>query len=538
MGAPGSGALNAGYAVTYGDLGETNRMNLVNLLDRQRQERQDKIDAQKEADKAHQFALQKYYGTELDPSKYQTSTPLDQFINPAASQSLKDISDLIYKGASDEDVESAANQATSELQNMYQIGTSIKNNIATSAKGLEGDPGIDQGALQLHSNLMAFYKKDPTTGHIIPKTKEEIKQLDPQYNYAADILQNHPEWVAKDKGNVDWIGMKKLFTPSSVDVSGTHYTSPGVKSKHDAKATIYDGLQTLTKDDSGAFKVSTLSDPIITTDANGNQVKIDAIPQSTLNTLQKTPGAKANMDVATQRWLAQNYPDQPQPAPGTQHFEDMKRIMGFQMMKDFGAKAISDKTDENRSALRIRLDLGGSLPGQGKEVKDGSTPDISASFKDINGADFQSSDGKVNGTIENGVFQPAKKSLFSPLFGGGYKAGQEITGTIPVDKLPASVYKAAQSYISNNDITGETVPGTDKDGNPTSKEIPTGRVKVKIGGDGQIQAIRTDKGWFDVGDRENANVNLLNKTRSIKNKIEGKLPDAKTKKTAADYGLN
>jgi hypothetical protein len=252
------------------------------------------------------------------------------------------------------------------------------------------------------------------------------------------------------------------------------------------------------------------------------------------------------MDVATQRWLAQNYPDQPQPAPGTQHFEDMKRIMGFQMMKDFGAKAISDKTDENRSALRIRLDLGGSLPGQGKEVKDVSTPDISASFKDINGADFESSDGKVKGTIENGVFQPAKKGVFSPLFGATYKPGQEMTGTIPVDKLPASVYRAAKAYIQDNDITGEKELVVDKDGNPetnkegnqTGRKLPTNRVKVKIGGDGQIQAIRTDKGWFDVGDRENSNVNLLNKTRSIKNKIEGKLPDAKNKKTAADYGLN
>jgi hypothetical protein len=271
--APGTGALNAGYAVTYGDLGETNRTNLVNLLDRQNQEHQDKIDAQQKADAAHKFALQKYYGPEFDPSNYATLTDMDKRLPDMAEALHKKVSDLIYKGASDQDIENEANQGAATLRNMYQIGTSIKRNIDASAEGLKGDKGIDLGALNLQSNLMAFYKKDPTTGQLVPKSDAEVGQLDPQYNYAADILQNHPEWVAKNKGNVDWVGMKKAFPAISQDVSGAHYTSPGVKSKHDAKATIYDGLQTVSKDKNGVYQVSTLSDPVITTDANGNQIR-------------------------------------------------------------------------------------------------------------------------------------------------------------------------------------------------------------------------------------------------------------------------
>lgn len=534
---PGSGALNAGYAVTYGDLGEANRMNLVRYLDQQNQDRQDKIDAQQQADAAHKFALQKYYGKEFDPSNFDTQTDLNQRLSDMASGSLKRVSDLINSGASDEDIDNAANQELSGIQKTYQVASAVKRNIDTSMEGLQSDKTLAPylGSLKKQAFINALYTKDPN-GKVRLKTDQELSQIDPNQNFAGDILQNNPQLVVP--GNIDWNAQLKKFTAKTFKNSGEYYSSPGVKRSGAYEAQYYDGAQKIATDKKGVTSVETANDPIFTKDANGNPVKIDQAPDYVMTALQSTPGEKANMDVATQRWLAQHYPNSPQPAPNTPEFEVAKKNMVYDGLNKLSPKLISSSDKVNESAAKIRLDLGYPMPGSGKGngSDNNSTPDISASFKDINGADFESSDGKIKGTIENGVFVPAKKSIFSPLFGATYKPGQEITGTIPVDKLPASVYKAAQSYISNNDITGETTPVTNTNG--TTKEEPTGRVKVKIGADGQIQAIRTDKGWFDVGDRENANVNLLNKTRSIKNKIQGTLPDAKTKKTAADYGLN
>jgi hypothetical protein len=372
---------------------------------------------------------------------------------------------------------------------------------------------------------------------------EDYSQLDPQYNYADDILQNHPALVAKDKGNVDWNGMQKLFMPKTQELSGEHYTSPGVKSSNDFKATYMDGLQTLSRDPKGVYDVSTLSDPIITKDANGNPIKIDALPRSTLNTMQKTPGAKANMDVATQRWLAQTAPDKPQPAPGTEDFENAKAIMAYQMMKGFSAKSISDKQKVNTAPIVIRQQLGYPPPGTKTTDTGDNNANISASFKDITGAPFSGvgSAKGITGSIVNGKFQPTKKGLFSPMFNSSPQYnGQEMTGEIPIDKLPASVYKSLTDYLPKADIPGEVK--VDDNGHPIlddkGKTQPTGYVKVKIGADGSIIAVDTDRGLFTVPDRTNANIKLQNSTTTMKRKQHYNLPDANSKKTAADYGLN
>jgi hypothetical protein len=535
--APGSGALNAGYAVTYGDLGETNRMNLVNLLDRQNEERQQRLQAQQQADAAHKFALQKYYGNQFNPDNYKTDTDLDKRLSDMAGNSLKRVSDLINSGASDQDIESAANQEAGGLQKTYQIISTVKRNVDGSLEGLQNDKTLAPylGSLKKQALVHALYTKDPKTGQLRLKNDQELSQVDPNQNFAGDILQHTPELVVP--GDVDYNGFLKTLPVANQKLTGEWYSSPGVKHKSAFDASWYDGAQKLVQDHKGAYHIETANEPIETTDPNGNPIKINQIPQSVINTMQSTPGAKAKLDVATMQYLAQHSPNV-SVEPGTPAFETAKKAMVYDMLDKNAPKRISQGQEVNKSASLIKLELGYPMPGSGNKGNGNgdSNADISASFKDINGADFESSDG-IKGTIENGVFQPEKKGLFSPLYGRSYKPGQEMTGTIPIDKLPASVYKAAQAYISNNDITGETVPGTDKDGNPTSKEVPTGRVKVKIGADGQIKAIRTDKGWFDVGDRENANINIVNKGLSIKHKIPSKLPDAKTKKTAADYGL-
>lgn len=514
---PGSGAENAGYAVTYGDLGETNRMNLVRMLDQQNQERQDKIQAQQQADAAHKFALQKYYGKEFDPSNYDTQNDLNKRITDMSSEGLKSVSDLINSGASDEDVESAANQAVGKLRQTYQLGTALQRNIDTSLEGYKNDKTLAPyfGNIKKNAELNILYKKDPATGKLVLKSNDELAQLDPEHNYAADILQNHPELIVP--GNVDWQGFKKAFTPVSQELSGAHYTAPGVKSKNDFKATWLDGLQDLVKDDKGVYHVITKSEPIVTTDANGKEVKIDALPKSTLDVLQSTPGMKAQLDVATMHYLAQHSPNV-SVEPGTPAFENAKAIMAYQMMRDFGAKAISDKHDESRAGLRIRMDMGVPMPGSGNGSKSGEDlkAQTQASFNDITDVPFTGDNG-VKGTIVNGQFQPAKRGLFAPLYGPKYDGG-ELIGTLPIDNLPVSVFNAVTAGNSKNNITGE------KD----DIDRPTGQVKVKIK-DGEITAIKTDHGWFDVNSRENANIKLQNSTTSMKSKEHYKLPDTQKK---------
>jgi hypothetical protein len=288
-----------------------------------------------------------------------------------------------------------------------------------------------------------------------------------------------------------------------------------VKHKSAFDASWYDGAQKLVQDHKGAYHIETANEPIETTDANGNPIKINQIPQSVINTMQSTPGAKAKLDVATMQYLAQHSPNV-SVEPGTPAFETAKKAMVYEMLDKNAPKRISQGQEVNKSASLIKLELGYPMPGSGKETG-GDKPDISASFRDITDAPFVGSNG-VQGTIKDGTFVPDKINKF---FGTKYDGG-EITGTVPLDKLPASVFYAVKSYIANNDISGETAP------NDKGKEVPTGLVKVKIN-NGQISAVKTNKGWFDVGDRTNANINTYNKTHSIKQKKNIIQPDT-TKK--------
>jgi hypothetical protein len=512
MGAPGSGALNAGYAVTYGDLGETNRMNLVNLLDRQNQERQDKIDAQKQADEAHKFALQKYYGKEFDPNNFDTGTDLNQAINEALLKGKKNLAEIINNpNSSDEDIDNAAQQALTPAMKLYQIGTAVKRNVDGSVEGLKGDKNLDVGSLQKQAYVNALYTRDPQTGKLRLKNDQELSQIDPEHNYAADILQNHPELVAK--GDVDYNGFLKTLPVANQKLTGEWYSSPGVKHKSAFDASWYDGAQKLVQDNKGAYHITTANDPIQTTDANGNPVTINQIPQSVINTMQSTPGAKAKLDVATMQYLAQHSPNV-SVEPGTPAFETAKKAMVYEMLDKNAPKRISQGQEVNKSAALTRIELGYPMPGQGGG---GTATDklsqTQASFNDINDTPFVGDNGMV-GNINNGQFTQKKGvlSAFSPKYDGG-----EITGSIPIEKLPISVRDAVASWSKGNDITSEK----DDLGDPTNM------VKVKIN-NGVVTGVKTKSGqWFDVNSLTNANIKQQNSTVTMKQKqhyIQGTKP--------------
>jgi hypothetical protein len=233
--------------------------------------------------------------------------------------------------------------------------------------------------------------------------------------------------------------------------------------------------------------------------------------------MQSTPGAKAKLDVATMQYLAQHSPNV-SVEPGTPAFEMAKRAMVYEMFDKNAPKRISKGQDINKSGSLIRMELGYPMPGSSNGSKSGEDlkQETQASFNDITDVPFVGDNGVV-GTISNGKFQPRKGILgaFTPKYDGS-----EVEGSIPLDKLPVSVFNAVTAGNSKNDITGEK----DNVGDPI------GKVKVKIT-DGQITAIKTDHGWFDVNSRQNANIKVENTTRSIKDKEKYKLPDANKAKT-------
>jgi hypothetical protein len=501
-------------------------MNLVNLLDRQNQERQDKIDAQQQADAAHKFALQKYYGKEFDPNNFDTGTDLNKSINDALISGKKNLAEIINNpNSSDEDIDNAAQQALTPAMKLYQTGMAVKRNIDTSMEGLKGDKTLAPylGSLKKQAYINALYTKDGDKVRL--KNDSELSQLNPDQDYAGDILKNNPQLVVP--GDVDVDGFLKGLPVANHKLNGAWYSSPGVKHKSNFEANTYQGVQKLVQDDKGAYSVQTANEPITTTDANGNKVQVNQIPQDVVSSMQSSPGAKAKLDVATMQYLAQHNISA---EPNTPAFETAKRAMLYDVFDKKVAKGISQGQDVTTAPIVIKEQMGYPMPGSSKGSDTGdNNANISASFKDITDTPFTGSNG-VQGTINNGTFIPKKPGAFDPLYKATYDPTTTMTGTIPIDKLPASVYHAAKAYIADNDITGETAP------NDKGKETPTGFVKVKIS-NGQISSIKTDKGWFDVGDRTNANINTYNKTHGIKQKKDAIIPDASNKKTAEDYGL-
>ena len=503
MPAPGSGALNAGYAVVYDNNGDMQRMHLVNAMQQQNLQQQERERQRQEADAAHRFALQKYYGGQFDPSKFDTETDLNKSINEELLKGRKNLAEVLNTpGASDQDIENATQQALVPAQKLYQIGTSVKRNIDASLEGLKDDKTLAPhlGSLKTQAFVNALYTKDTQTGKLRLRNEQELSQVDPDRNYAADILAHDPQLIMN--GNVDWGGMRKRFETTSQDLSGAHYTSPGVKSKSDFKAVWRPDLQDLVQDKTGAYKVITKSDPIITKDANGNEVQIPALSQTALNAMQSTPGELANMNVATMHYLAQHSPNV-SVEPNTEAFENAKRIMAYQMVKDWGAKAISDKQDVTKSSLLTRIELGYPMPGSGGSGSSGNqVQDVQAAFNDITDTPFTGDDG-TRGNIVNGKLSKAFRGI------GSTPSMGEVTGRIPLNKLPLSVRDAVANYSKGNDVTGI------KQGR---KDVPTGEVKVKLR-DGVVTGVMTDAGqWFDVTSRLNSNIKQQNTTLPTKQK--------------------
>jgi len=519
--APGSGALNAGYAVTYGDLGETNRMNLVNLLDQQNEQKQQRLLVQQQNDAAHKLALQRFYGDKFDHKNFDTKTNLDIEINGMGSDATKEVSDLIAKGANQQDIDKVVDQRVAAMKKLSQTGLAIRRNIDAEAQHYKDVKGIDVGLGTKLAEINALYKKDKN-GNLVFKDPDELPETIDK-NYLTYLIENFPAQVAK--GDVDYNGLHKSFPEVSKSVERKWSPSPGVSKTESHDLTYRDGIQKLVHDANG-YHVETASEPLETTDANGNKVTVNLLPESTVQAMEKDPGVKANIAVQTMKYLASHPSTANQDArPNTPAFDTAKRAMLYEVFSKFNPVKSTDKNDQTNSAALERMRLGYPMPGSGQKTL---TPEeqnaaITASFNDITGVRFIGNNG-AEGRIENGKLVGFKGGIKN-LFNGGV-----VEGKVPIEQLPLSLMGAVSAYAPNTSITGKKYIDEAKEagydqGKQMQADADKGMVDVKVK-NGVVIGIRTDNGpYFSVDDKIQSQINIDNKLRSIKNKIQPKKND-------------
>lgn len=465
--AAGDGALNAGYAVTYEpDHGE--KMKLNAYFQEQHQRQLDREAKKAEDAAAHKFALEKYYGDQFDPSKFDSKTALDESINGYLTKGHQSVSDAIQAGVDGADLQKIMGEAITPALQLYQKGSLIKANIDKTALALKDDKGLDVDALSKEATLRALYKRD-ANGKYVLKNTEELKQVDPEHDYSKEILDEMPELVSK--AGVDVEGKFAKMLPGSFKSSGSYYSSPGVKRKGSFDATWFQGAQKLDQDAEGNYKVVTADNPIKTKDANGNELIIHQVPDEVLSHFSGTVGERAALDVATKKYARENgYPEVKQ---GTQAFEQMKKAMLYDKIEHIGPKRISEGQDVTKSNSLTRIELGYPMTG----ASQGPIQQEAPSFNKI-------TDSKL-------YFPVMGKNIIV----GDIKEGK-VTGNIPMGKseakikiedLPVEYQSAAGKLDAKNDITG------DREDN--RKKTPTGFVTVELF-DKVITGIKTDKGNF------------------------------------------
>lgn len=506
---PGSGGNNAGYAVVYPD-NDLQRMQIANNMHQANLERQQRLEQQRKEETAHRYALNKYYGNQFDFDKFDTATDLDKNINDLLIQGKRELEDVLNTpGVSDEDIDRAANEAIIPAMKLSQVGKSIKRNIDGTVAAYDKKDGIDTGSLAKQAYIQALYKPDPKTGKLVLKNTDELNQIDPEHNYAADIVNNTPQLVSK--GNVDYMEGLKGWASQPVGDSGEYYDAQGIKHKGSWKTNIYTGLQQIEKDGKGVARVATVNNAIPITDANGNpvidpntgkQVLINQAPEILMNRLQDTPGKKAAMDVATIKYLQSHPATAGESAiPGTPGFEIAKRAMAYDQLQNL-TKRVNISKGEQAPAFVIKNMLGIAPGGGSGQTSAQQNNDIKASFNDITNARFIGNNG-AEGRIENGKLVGFKGGIKSFLNRG------VVEGIMPVEQLPLSIRDAVAKYSPKNDITGKKYEGTKS----------PGYVDVKTK-NGVVTGIRTDSGqWFELNNLTQAEINDENKVRSIKNKI-------------------
>lgn len=403
MAAPGSGALNAGYAVVYDNSGDMQRMQLANVMQQQNEERQNRLLAQQKADEAHRFALQKYYGEKFDPNNFHTKTLLDTELNDRANKAISDMALLIgEKGMSDQDISIAANKKATALSNFYQLGKLIRRNIDTTTQSYKGVKGINLGLASKLAEADAIYKKDKY-GNLVFKDDDELAKIDPEHDYVSDIIQKRPWLVAN--GNIDFNELYKSFPEVSRSVENKWSPSPGVSKTESQNFTFRDGIQRLAQDKNGVYNAETAYETMEVTDSNGDKHVIKLLPENVLGALQKDIGIKANLDVLTKRYLDSHPSTANQDAaPDTPDFETAKRAMLYNVFSKFNPPKSAEKHNQTNSAALERIKLGYPMPGSSRSsVSDGigSTNDFLASVNNKYGQDLEVEDTPKTKPVSN-----------------------------------------------------------------------------------------------------------------------------------------
>lgn len=469
---PGEGALNAGYAVDYGaDHGE--KMKLAAYFQQQHDAQQEREAAKAQAAQVHKDALAKYYGDQFDPSKFDSHTELNDQINSYLQKGHQDISQAIQDGQDGPDLERLMQQSINPALQLYQKGSLIKANLDQSRAAHKDDKSMDSDNVYKAATLNALYDKGDNGKYTI---KKDISQVDPNKDYFKEILDTHPEVAAN--GLPDFSSTFAKLPSVSNDNQVGYYDDNNVKQKGKNVATYFPDIQKLLHNADGTVKVVPNDYPINAKDDKGNPVQIHQVSDAVISHMERTPGDKAQMDVATMKYAKEK--GYPEVALNSQAFSQIKKEMVYNEASTRVPKSIKSVQDEQKTGFQIRLEAGYPPGAAGTQPIAQEAP----SFNKISDA-----------------------PVYVNLAGANVKMGEikdgKVTGNIPMgeaevkmdmDKLPEQYRRIAKVVSADNDISGDV--------NQDRKKTKTGFVTIKLY-DKEIVGIKTDKGnWMtkdDVG---------------------------------------
>ena len=498
---PGSGASQLGYAQTIPD-NSMEQINLAMHLQKLNQDRSDKIDQDKKDKAAHEFALEKYYGTAIDPGQFATDTPYDSIINNMASKSHKDLTDIIHKGGPDSaiDAENFADQAVSNMRKYYNAAKATSGNIKNSTDALRGaeNSNIDADALFKAAHAKAFYKTD-TNGQLTNDlySPEELNQ-NRDKNYVHDLAQSRPDLFLKNKGGLSLDNSVKNLEHQTISGTSQHYVGANKKT-FEFNGTWNPAIDHVVEDKNGYKSVVPNTIPVMS--ADGKPV-ID--PQTGKPVQRAAPGVASNLIKTPQDQMALDW--------------ETKQALAAQGMNN---------VDPNSEVYKTQSDIilaKKYLPYTNNRVNYKQLQAIPANqFKSVNNiynappnaSQIPSSFEKIRDITvptDGTLSAPGTPGYNAQIKGGIVYApdGKQFNGNIqlPLTEVPEELRHSLRKFSINNDLTG-IVKRVDDKGKVNHMQVNYVPARVV---NGQIQAVQTDDGtYFDRNDDINSKMEENNK---------------------------
>lgn len=232
---------NADFAVTLPDRSAQNAALANQLYERGERRRLQEEREQKEQ-LQRQDALTKYVGDQFDDPNFLTGTSYDPVINNKLAESKQKYADILRKNpmTSMPELQFMMSKDLASVSNMAATIKNVRTSVEAQTQEFDKLKGIDGKAVRMLALNNFLYKTDPKTGK---KTLKDVTELDPNKNYVAEVMEQHPEVYLNE--NEAW-GEALKNTPT-IGVGNTVATAhAGVRRKTKYAGKIYPFQQVLT----------------------------------------------------------------------------------------------------------------------------------------------------------------------------------------------------------------------------------------------------------------------------------------------------